>query len=98
MESTKTAITNSGFKALKIFTGGGIISHSIRNESLIEIFIITLLILIIKSFIVMICYNSVIPRLISSYKKNYDPNDFYRINIWESILLVLLFSNLFGRY
>ena len=98
MESTKTVITKSGFKALKIFTGGGIISHSVKNENLMEIFLITFLIIIIKSFIVMICYNSVIPKLISSYKKNYDPNDFYKINIWESILLVLLFSNLFGRY
>ena len=98
MDSTKTIISNSGFKALKIFTGGGIISHSVRNENLVEIFIITVLILITKSFIVMICYNSVIPKLISSYNKNYDSNDFYKINIWESILLILLFSNLFGRY
>ena len=98
MENAKTIVTNSGYKAIKILSGGGIISHSIRNENLIEIFIITILIIIIKALIVMICYNTVMPKLISSYKKNYDPNDFYKINIWESILLVLLFSNLFGRY
>ena len=98
MEHTNTFITNSGIKALKIFTGGGIVSHSIKNENLIEIFIITILIIIIKSFIVMICYNTVMPRLISSYNKNYDVNNFYRISIWESILLILLFSNLLGRY
>jgi hypothetical protein len=98
MESTKTIITNTGFKTLKIFIGGGIVSHSIRNESIIEIFLITILIIIIKSFIVMICYNTIIPRLLTSYDKNYDPNNFYKINIWESLLLILLFSNLFGRY
>ena len=98
MESTKTIITNSGYKAIKILSGGGIISHSIRNENLFEILIITLLIIIIKAFIVMICYNTVIPKMLISYKKNYNPNDFYKINIWESVFLVLLFSNLFGRY
>ena len=98
MESAKTIVTSSGYKAIKILSGGGIISHSIRNENLFEIFVITILIIIIKAFIVMICYNTVMPRLISSYTKNYDPNDFYKINIWESIFLVLLFSNLFGRY
>ena len=98
MEQTKTIITNTGFKALNIFVGGGIISHSVRNENITEIIILTILIIIIKALIVMFCYNTVIPKLLTSYDKNYDPNNFYKINIWESLLLILLFSNLFGRY
>ena len=97
MELTKN-ITNTGFKSLKILVGGGIISKSVRNENIIGIFLLTILILIIKSFIVMLCYNTVIPRLLISYNKNYDINSFYKINIWESLLLILLFSNLLGRY
>jgi hypothetical protein len=98
MNYTQTILSNSGNKALKLFIGGGIVSHSIRNENLIEIFLLTLLVIIIKAFIVMVCYNAAILKLITNFKPDYDPNKFRKINIWESILLILLFSNLFGRY
>ena len=98
MNYTQSILSNTGHKALKLFIGGGIVSHSVKNDNILDIFLITLLIIIIKSFIVMVCYNLVIIKLIKNFKPDYDEHKFRKINVWESILLVLLFSNLFGRY
>ena len=97
MESTNSFFTDSRIKTLKVLVGGGLIKYNNQNENMFEIIIVTFLILIIKSFIVMISYNTVIPKLIKSYNKDYIIENFYKINIFESILLILLFSNLLGR-
>lgn len=56
-------------------------------------FFISLLVLLIKSLLVMICYNYLMPRLLTTY--NFDMSKYRPIIFGEAILMVILFNNLF---
>jgi len=96
--SKNSWLLNSSKKLIKIFSGGGIISHSIENESIFEIILITSLVLIIKGFIVMYSYNYLIEKIWKHFDYYKHGGEIKKLTIWESIILILLFSNLFGRY
>ena len=80
------------FKNYKLQKGG---TNSLETGSNILIFLISLLFLLIKSLLVMISYNYVIPKILNSYNVNL--SKYQPINFSESILLVILFNNLFTK-
>tara|TARA_B110000967_G_C18821255_1_gene528816 strand:- start:73 stop:327 length:255 start_codon:yes stop_codon:yes gene_type:complete len=62
--------------------------------SMATVFLVSLLFLAIKSYLVQVTYNSVAPKLISNNglsTQNFRPLDF-----WESVMLVILANNLFA--
>lgn len=58
------------------------------------LFFFSLFLLIVKSFLVMLSYNLVIPKILSSY--NVNMSKYRPINFIEAVLLVILFNNLFS--
>ena len=81
------------YKNYHIQKGG---NNSLDTGSNILIFFISLLLLLIKSLLVMISYNYVIPRILNTYNVNLTK---YRPIIFsEAILLVILFNNLFSKF
>ena len=60
------------------------------------VFFFSLFMLIIKSFLVMISYNLVIPRILVSY--NVNMTQYRPITFIEGLLLVILFNNLFNYF
>lgn len=81
------------YKNYNIQKGG---SNGLDTGSNILIFFISLLLLLIKSLLVMISYNYVIPRILNTYNVNLTK---YRPIIFsEAILLVILFNNLFSKF
>ena len=86
-------------RALRILSGGGLISSRYdQSSSVIEIFVFSLLLLIIKGLLVMVTYNIMAPRIIKNFNPEYSPYQFQQITIWEGILLVILFTNLSNRW
>ena len=85
------------FKSVNLNQKGGSIgmfSNDPFNSG--ALFFITIIFLIIKVLIVMICYNYIIPRLMVSY--NMDISKFRYLNFLESLVLVILFNNLFCNF
>ena len=81
------------YKNYKLQKGG---NNSLEAGSNILIFFISLLLLLIKSLLVMISYNYVVPRILNTYNVNLTK---YRPIIFsEAILLVILFNNLFSKF
>ena len=83
----------------KILVGGGVASKSLaENENMLQLFIMSLFILLIKGLLVMVTYNWMAPKITYNANPNYDHRKFRRINFIEAILLVILFTNLFNHF
>ena len=85
------------FKSVNLNQKGGnngMFSNDPFNSG--TLFFITIIFLIIKVLIVMICYNYIVPRLMISY--NVDISKFRYLNFLESLILVILFNNLFCSF
>ena len=85
------------FKSVNLNQKGGnngMFSNDPFNSG--TLFFITIIFLIIKVLIVMICYNYIVPRLMISY--NVDISKFRYLNFLESLILVILFNNLFCNF
>lgn len=100
IESELSVAFMSLFKSKNsIMVGGGNGSSPIATFFYLLLFF--LIILLLKSFIVKIAYNNVIPTLIYSVKgdKSYDETvkGFNEISYVEALLLVILCSMLFSR-
>ena len=87
-----------GRKALHLLSGGGLITSRLPTENILEIFMYSLIMLLVKGVLVMLTYNWMVPRMIQSIKKDYLTEEFQGITIWEGVLLVILFTNLFNRW
>ena len=61
---------------------------------MLVVFLISLLFLAIKSYLVMVTYNMVAPKLISNNGMNIQ--NFRPLGFWESSMLVILANNLFS--
>jgi small-conductance mechanosensitive channel len=75
-------------------SGGARSSSGMNGISPFGLFVATLVLLLVKVFIVMICYNTLMPRLLMSY--NVDMSNYRSLTFTESILLVVLFNSLFN--
>lgn len=83
----------------KILIGGGVVSKSLGdNENMLQLFMLSLFILLIKGLLVMVTYNWIIPKITYNANPNYDYKKFRPINFLEAILLVILFTNLFNHF
>ena len=72
-------------KVIKILSGGGILTKETNSGDFLEIFLFSLLILIIKGILVMITYNWIAPKLIRNVNQNYQKE-----NLVMEILLLMI--------
>ena len=54
----------------------------------LSMFFIVAIILVVKTFLVKVCYNEVVPKIMKD-------DNVYRLTFVDSLFLVILFSNLF---
>jgi len=77
--------------------GGGIKLQKIFNKSnssdIIGIFLITLVLFLLRAYIVQVTYNLMWPKIVSN--AGGDPSQFTPITFYESLMIVFLFSFLF---
>ena len=77
--------------------GGGIKLQKIFNKSngsdIIGIFLITLVLFLLRAYIVQVTYNLMWPKIVSN--TGGDPSQFTPITFYESLMIVFLFSFLF---
>ena len=83
-------------KLINLMVGGGVISKNVQYEmgSITEGVIYSIIILLVKSFLVMITYNYIITYVVS---QNINKN-MKLLTIFDSIMVVILFNNLINRY
>jgi len=84
-------------KSLAYSLSGGSSKKNSNNSydvSPFGLFMATLILLLVKVFIVMVCYNALMPKLLMTY--NVDMSNYRSITFSESILLVILFNSLFN--
>ena len=71
---------------------GGAIKKSMKSNNMdmsgLSMFFIVAIILVVKTFLVKVCYNEVVPKIMKD-------NNVYRLTFVDSLFLVILFSNLF---
>jgi len=82
-----------------IMSGGKPMTNNIKTPGVISLFLIVLLLLLIKGFIVYVLYNYLVPEIIyslSNKSKEDIENNFKPITFIQSILLVILFNTLFS--
>lgn len=86
-------------------SGGNKVMNMQQNKTEVFFFsfLLILIVLVIKGYIVYIVYNFLIPKLVHSLSSITDPvslenaeNNFRKITFGESILLVILFNTLFS--
>ncbi len=85
----------------KILVGGGVISKDMALDNsgdILSIMLLALFVLLIKGILVMFSYNWIAPKLIFNFRNQYKLEDFRPLTIWEAIIVVILFNNLFSRY
>jgi len=78
-----------------VMMGGGKkdISEIFTNDKALQIFLFSLLIFLIKSFIIQWSYNSIWPKL--SYNSGNTTQDFKPLTFVEAMILTLLALNIF---
>tara|TARA_B100001250_G_C19429424_1_gene626819 strand:- start:184 stop:456 length:273 start_codon:yes stop_codon:yes gene_type:complete len=81
-------------KALNILSGCGLLSKKLQTNDLGEVLLFSVLVLLIKSLIVMIAYNHVIPKIIKNIYQEYQEDLFRPITVIDAFWVVLLFTNL----
>ena len=71
---------------------GGALKKSMKSNNMdmssLSMFFIVAIILVVKTFLVKVCYNEVVPKIMKD-------DNVYRLNFVDSLFLVILFSNLF---
>ena len=81
-------------KMLNILSGCGLVSKKLRSNDLGEIILFSLLVLLLKSLIVMISYNTIIPKIIKNIDQQYQEDLFRPLTVFDSFWIVILFTNL----
>ena len=90
--NSSNSIMNGGKQSIQM-------TNNVKTPSVISLFLIVLLLLLIKGFIVYTLYNYLVPEIIyslSNKSKEDIYNDFKPITFMQSILLVILFNTLFS--
>ncbi len=71
---------------------GGALKKSMKSNNMdmsgLSMFFIVAIILVVKTYLVKICYNEVVPKIMKD-------DNVYRLTFVDSLFLVILFSNLF---
>lgn len=77
--------------------GGGKLKKMIKDEklsTLFAVFFMILLVLLIKAYVVQITYNMMWPKIVEN--SGGDTSRFKPLTFYEALLMVILFSFLFG--
>ena len=77
--------------------GGGKINKMIKDENIITLFTVffmILLFLLIKAYVVQITYNMMWPKIVEN--SGGDTSRFKPLTFYEALIMVILFSFLFG--
>ena len=77
-----------------IMIGGFVKGKKMKIDSL-QFFLVILVVFLIKAWLVQWSYNWIMPKLI--YNINGKNSDFRKLSYMESIIVVILFNNLFNR-
>jgi hypothetical protein len=78
-------------------SGGGKLKKMIKDENtttLFTVFFMILLVLLIKSYVVQITYNMMWPKIVEN--SGGDTSRFKPLTFYEALMMVILFSFLFG--
>ena len=71
---------------------GGALKKSMKSNNMdmsgLSMFFIVAIILVVKTYLVKVCYNEVVPKIMKD-------DNVYRLTFVDSLFLVILFSNLF---
>ena len=71
---------------------GGALKKSMKSNNMdmsgLSMFFIVAIILVVKTYLVKVCYNEVVPKIMKD-------ENVYRLTFVDSLFLVILFSNLF---
>ena len=84
-----------GFNGL--LKGGGKVKKMIKNENistLFAVFFMIVLVLLIKAYVVQITYNMIWPKIVEN--SGGDTSRFKPLTFYEALMMVILFSFLFG--
>lgn len=74
---------------LNQFIGGGLKNNNVNKTNGFSLFITLLLIFLINSFIVMWCYNMIIPNIINNNNR-----EVYKLTYGDAIILLILVQTL----
>jgi len=77
--------------------GGGKLKKMIKNENtttLLGVFFMIILVLLIKAYVVQLTYNMMWPKIVEN--SGGDTSQFKPITFYEALMMVILFSFLFG--
>ena len=77
--------------------GGGKINKMMKDENLstlFTVFFMILLVLLIKAYVVQLTYNMMWPKIVEN--SGGDTSRFKPLNFYEALMMVILFSFLFG--
>ena len=85
-------------KTLRVLTASGIVTRHFEGADILEILLFSLLVLGIKGFLVMVSYNYLVPKILASANPKFTESQFRPLTIWEAVLMIILFSNLFCRW
>jgi len=82
----------------KVLKGGGLkLQKTMKNESLstlFGVFFMITLVLLVKAYVVQITYNMMWPKIVEN--SGGDTSRFKPLTLYESLMMVILFSFLFG--
>ena len=81
-------------KMLNILSGCGLVSKKLKSNDLGEIILFSLLVLLLKSLIVMISYNTIIPKIIKNIDQQYQEDLFRPLTVFDAFWIIILFTNL----
>jgi len=66
-----------------------------NTDTMISLFMMTILILLLRTYIVQITYNMMWPKIVTN--TGGDNSQFTPLTYYESLMIVILFSFLFGK-
>ena len=81
-------------KILNIMAGCGLLSKKLKSHDIGEILLFSILVLLLKSLLVMVAYNHIVPKLLKNISQEYNLELFRPITVVEGLWIVLLFTNL----
>lgn len=84
----------------RLLVGGGVLPKNMpvdNSTNILFVILIFFIVLALKGLLVMYTYNWIAPKLIYNVRNQYNINDFRPLTFWESIIVVILFNNLFCR-
>tara|TARA_B100000212_G_C27013449_1_gene380055 strand:+ start:164 stop:436 length:273 start_codon:yes stop_codon:yes gene_type:complete len=85
-------------KMLNILSGCGLLSKKLNSNDIGEIFLFSILVLLLKSLIVMVTFNYSVPKILKNFDQKYQEDLFRPITVIDAFMIVLLLTNLINYW